>query len=252
MTGAPRSRRKRFTCSSSSLRIMTMMATSSSGRARRFLRIRWRRLYGLALDCAQRHVLGEHVEIRITAADETNTRIRPAEIVDQIRNGGGRGLVAPGRRADQSISARDGHRPASARRGHRGLHRRLPCQRLHRDAAGGAAGASGSDGSRRHAVRGRSGGATRRFAACRVSQRVAAALQLHERSTGLAGAAVPYLPRDVVRRTSGTRTSFDAGRGCPFPVQLLHDHQRPGPEIALAQRRRRRAARARQSRPGRA
>ena len=33
---------------------------------------------------------------------------------------------------------------------------------------------------------------------------------------GLAGAAVPYLPRDVVRRTSGTRTSFDAGRGCPF------------------------------------
>ena len=33
---------------------------------------------------------------------------------------------------------------------------------------------------------------------------------------GLEGAAVPYLPVDVVRRTSGTRTSFDAGRGCPF------------------------------------
>ncbi|MCU0990800.1 MAG: radical SAM protein, partial [Xanthomonadales bacterium] len=33
---------------------------------------------------------------------------------------------------------------------------------------------------------------------------------------GLEGAAVPYLPLDVVRRTSGTRTSFDAGRGCPF------------------------------------
>jgi radical SAM superfamily enzyme YgiQ (UPF0313 family) len=33
---------------------------------------------------------------------------------------------------------------------------------------------------------------------------------------GLEGAAVPYLPIDVIRRTSGIRTSFDAGRGCPF------------------------------------
>ena len=33
---------------------------------------------------------------------------------------------------------------------------------------------------------------------------------------GLEGAATPDLPLDVVRRTSGTRTSFDAGRGCPF------------------------------------
>ena len=31
-------------------------------------------LYGLALDCARRRVLGEHVEIRVTAWDETNTR----------------------------------------------------------------------------------------------------------------------------------------------------------------------------------
>src|SRR5262245_66516828 len=27
---------------------------------------------------------------------------------------------------------------------------------------------------------------------------------------------VPYLPVDLVGRTSGMRTSFDAGRGCPF------------------------------------
>ena len=32
-------------------------------------------LYGLALDCAQRRVLGEDVEIRIVAWDETNSRI---------------------------------------------------------------------------------------------------------------------------------------------------------------------------------
>jgi len=50
-------------------------------------------LYGLARDCAQREVLGEDVEIRITVWDETNTRIRPKRIIDQIRRDGGHGLV---------------------------------------------------------------------------------------------------------------------------------------------------------------
>src|SRR5687767_11633424 len=51
-------------------------------------------LNGLALDCAERRVLGEDVEIRITIWDETNTRIRPDRIIRQIRKDGGRGLVA--------------------------------------------------------------------------------------------------------------------------------------------------------------
>jgi radical SAM superfamily enzyme YgiQ (UPF0313 family) len=33
---------------------------------------------------------------------------------------------------------------------------------------------------------------------------------------GLEGQPTPYLPLDVVKKTNGTRTSFDAGRGCPF------------------------------------
>ena len=32
----------------------------------------------------------------------------------------------------------------------------------------------------------------------------------------LAGSAVPYLPEEVIRRTAGAYTSFDAGRGCPY------------------------------------
>ena len=36
----------------------------------------------------------------------------------------------------------------------------------------------------------------------------------------------------------------------PVPVQLLHHHQRPGPQVALPHRRRRRGDRARQRRPG--
>ena len=81
-------------------------------------------------------MLGDDVEIRITVWDETNTRIRPDEIIAQIRESGGRGTGRAGRRADQPVSARRGHRPSAARRGHPGVHRRLPRQRLHRDAAG--------------------------------------------------------------------------------------------------------------------
>ena len=51
-------------------------------------------LYGLALDCAERRVLGDHIDIRITAWDETNTRIKPPKIIQRIRENGGRGLVA--------------------------------------------------------------------------------------------------------------------------------------------------------------
>src|SRR4051812_25870451 len=50
-------------------------------------------VYGLALDCAQRRILGETVDIKITAWDETNTRIRPEKIVRQIRRSGARALV---------------------------------------------------------------------------------------------------------------------------------------------------------------
>ena len=50
-------------------------------------------LYGIGLDCAERRVLGDGVRIEITAADETNTRIKTAAIVKKMRASGGRGLV---------------------------------------------------------------------------------------------------------------------------------------------------------------
>ena len=44
-------------------------------------------LYGLAADCRGRRVLGEDVDIDITAFDETNTRIRPERIAARHRRG---------------------------------------------------------------------------------------------------------------------------------------------------------------------
>ncbi len=50
-------------------------------------------LYGLASDSAARQVLGENVDIRITAIDETNTRVKVQKLVGMLRRDGGLGLV---------------------------------------------------------------------------------------------------------------------------------------------------------------
>src|SRR5881227_1066280 len=51
-------------------------------------------LYGLAVDCRDRQVLGADADLDIFEADETNTRIRPEQISRAIRAAGGLGLVA--------------------------------------------------------------------------------------------------------------------------------------------------------------
>ena len=49
---------------------------------------------GIALDCVARRVLGENVDIKLSAYDETNTRIKTASISKRIEKFGGCGLVA--------------------------------------------------------------------------------------------------------------------------------------------------------------
>src|SRR5262244_3226295 len=72
-------------------------------------------LNGLALDCAERRILGENVELRVTSWDETNTRIRPDRIIRQIGASGGRGLVAlVGVQSNQFPRAVDIARPLRA------------------------------------------------------------------------------------------------------------------------------------------
>src|SRR5262249_24435908 len=50
-------------------------------------------VYQLAADAAERKVLGPDVEIDITAIDETNTRVKPKDIIDLIRRHDGFGMV---------------------------------------------------------------------------------------------------------------------------------------------------------------
>ena len=50
-------------------------------------------IYGLAVDCRERQVLGPGVEIRLYPLDETNSRIRPDRIIRMIRRSGGKALI---------------------------------------------------------------------------------------------------------------------------------------------------------------
>src|SRR5215470_4133713 len=68
---------------------------------------------GLALDCKQRRVLGDDVDIVITSIDEDNTRIRTKQIAQQLA--GGRGLVIlVGVQSNQFPRAMDIARPLRA------------------------------------------------------------------------------------------------------------------------------------------
>ena len=88
---------------------------------------------GLALDCQERRVLGDDVDIVIHALDETNTRIRPERIA---RTGQETGPGRADRCAIESISAGHGYCAAAARGGSSGVPRRVSRFGMSVDAAG--------------------------------------------------------------------------------------------------------------------
>ena len=89
---------------------------------------------GLALECKERRVLGDDVEIEISAFDETNSRVKPHRIARRLR--GRKRPGCAGRSAVEPISARDGYcaHPAGGR--YSGLPGRFSCLRLHVHVAG--------------------------------------------------------------------------------------------------------------------
>ena len=174
-------------------------------------------VYGIAADCAERRVLGADVEIEIDVIDETNTRVnipallRAVRAQRQFRHGGA------GRRAVEPVSARARYRAAVPRRGHPGRARRLPC----RPAASRCSTARRSISTlcRDMGISIFAGEAEGRLDAL-LQDAAAGRLQPHynfmKDLPGIDGTPIPFLPRRYVKRTLGTNTSFDAGRGCPY------------------------------------
>ncbi len=173
-------------------------------------------LNSLALDCAERRVLGEDVEIRVTVWDETNTRIQPQAIIDAITAADGRGLVGlVGVQTNQYPRALDLARPLRAAgipvciggfhvSGCIAMLPEVPPELKQAMDLGITLFAGEAEGRLEDLLR----------AAYR--RELQPLYNFMDDLPGLEGTPTPFLPLNVVKRTSGARTSFDAGRGCPF------------------------------------
>lgn len=171
-------------------------------------------LYGLALDCVERRVLGDEVEIRVTALDETNTRIRPERIIREIQADSGL-VCLVGVQTNQFPRAVDIARPLRAAGipvGIGGFHvsgclamlPTIPPELREAMDLGIILFAGEAEG---------------RFEQLLQAVHAGRSEPLYNYMAelpGIEGAPLPFLPAEVVRGTSGMRTSFDAGRGCPF------------------------------------
>jgi radical SAM superfamily enzyme YgiQ (UPF0313 family) len=173
-------------------------------------------IYGLALDCIDRQVLGPDRPIEVAAYDETNTRIRVDRIASRIRAGGGHGLVAlVGVQTNQFPRAVDLALELRARgvqaciggfhvSGCLAMLNELPADLTFAMDSGISLFAG--------ELEGRLDGLLRDAEARRLER----LYDFTKEAPPLESQPLPYLPAPVIARMSDRRTSFDAGRGCPF------------------------------------
>jgi hypothetical protein len=169
---------------------------------------------GLALDCKQRRVLGDDVEIEISAFDETNTRIRLDRIVRSLRDG--QGLVAlVGVQSNQFPRAMDMARKLRAAgvqvcvggfhvSGCLSMLPELTPELKEAMDLGVSLFAGESEGRFEDVLRDAWQGKLKPL------------YNYMDDLPSLPGTTLPILPASRIKRTGGRLTSFDAGRGCPF------------------------------------
>ena len=170
-------------------------------------------LYGLALDCAERHVLGEDVEIDIVALDETNTRIRPDRIAKLVKDGGIVGFV--GVQSNQFPHAMD------LARALRKLGVTVAIGGFH--VSGTLAMIPGVSPELQEAMdlgislfAGEAEGRLEQFLLDAYQGTLKPLYNFMDDLPNIQATPMPLLPATRVKRTGGRQTSFDAGRGCPF------------------------------------
>jgi radical SAM superfamily enzyme YgiQ (UPF0313 family) len=172
-------------------------------------------LYGLALDCRERQILGEGVELELTALDETNTRIQPHQIAQQIK-AAERGLVGlVGVQSNQFPRAMDIARQLRAEG--------IPVCIGGFHVSGCLAMLPGLTPELQEAQRlGISlfaGEAEGRLDEVLLDAWAGTLQPLYNYMNdlpNLEGVTPPILPASRIGRTTGHISSFDAGRGCPF------------------------------------
>jgi len=174
-------------------------------------------LNALAEDARRRAILGPGVEMRLHTFDETNRRVRPDKIIDMIRREGGRALIGlVGVQSNQFPRAVDLAQPflaAGLPVAIGGFHvsgciAMLP--ELPPDIkAAQAMGISFFAGEAEE----------RRLDEVLVDAYEGRLKPLYNHMDDLpqlAGEPPPFLPKQHVKRTSGSLSSIDLGRGCPY------------------------------------
>ena len=174
-------------------------------------------VFSLANGAAERELFGPDLPIDVYAMDETNTRVRPREIMRRIADNGGLGLVAIiGVQSNEFPRAVDIARPLRAAgvqvvmggfhvSGCLAMLKEIPADIKAAQELGIAIYAGEAEEGLDEMLLDASRGELR-------------PLYDHMKHLPDIGevASPPFLPLDFVRRTIGNVTSFDAGRGCPF------------------------------------
>ena len=174
-------------------------------------------LNGLAEDARARNVLGPDVEISLHTYDETNRRVRPDRIVKEIRKSGGRALIAlVGVQSNQFPRAVDLAAPFLAAglpvciggfhvSGCIAMLPELPADIREAQSRGISLFAGEAEEGRFDVVL--------RDA---WNGKLAPLYNFMDKLPSLRGEPPPILPEKHVRRTSGSLSSIDLGRGCPY------------------------------------
>ena len=173
-------------------------------------------VYGLALDCSRRHVLGEDVEIDIDLIDETNTRVNIPKLIRRFRRNDNFGLLAlVGVQSNQYPRALDIARPFRAA----GIPMALGGFHVSGCLSMLDGKAIDLDLARELGISIFAGEAEERLEVVLQDAAQGSMKPLYNFMKDLpsiGGTPIPFLPHQFVKRTAGTNTSFDAGRGCPF------------------------------------
>jgi radical SAM superfamily enzyme YgiQ (UPF0313 family) len=173
-------------------------------------------VYAIAQDCAERQVLGDDVEIRVRALDETNTRVDPERLIGELRAAGGKILVGlVGVQSNQYPRALDIARRFRAAdvpvviggfhvSGCLAMLKHTPAE-IQEALDAGITLFAGE-------LEGRLDGLLRDV----MNAELKPVYDYLNDLPDMTGTPTPFLPADRVRLTMGKRASFDAGRGCPY------------------------------------
>jgi len=173
-------------------------------------------LYGLAIEAAQRQVLGPDVDIDVIPIDETNTRIRPKKLIAQIRARGGFGMVGLiGVQSNQCSRAMDIARPLRAAG--------IPVVIGGFHVSGCLSMLPGIQPDLQEAIdlgislfAGEAEGRLDSLLRDAVNGELKPIYNYLDDLPAIQGGPTPFLLAKHVKRTVGNYSTFDAGRGCPY------------------------------------